>query len=285
MIMDSEIIHEDLDRLTQYIYDNHYYDFRNYAKASLGRRIALAMQKFGYGSLIALEHGLKTNKSLFGEILQYLTVSTTEMFRDPEFFKSFRDTIVPLLSTYPSINIWIAGCSTGEEVYSYLIILKEEGLLDRCHIYATDINTINLAKAKKGILDLIHIKKYTENYYLAGGRESFSKYYQTGRRAALFDQSLIDKVTFAEHCLATDGVFSELHFISCRNVLIYFERSLQNKAVGLFFNSLVGRGYLGLGSRETLKFNEFFDFFRPCAQGNFLQRDISSKNLRSKPWL
>jgi chemotaxis protein methyltransferase CheR len=183
-----------------------------------------------------------------------MTVPVTEMFRDPSYFRSLRERAIPLLRTYPSLKIWVAGCSTGEEAYSLAILLHEEDLLDRTLIYATDINPATLQKAESGVYDIERIAGFTESHRLSGARTSLSDYYTTGYGRAIFDKSLRDHVVFSDHSLATDSVFAEVHLVSCRNVLIYFTRELQDRAVGLFREALVRRGFLGIGSKESLRF-------------------------------
>jgi chemotaxis protein methyltransferase CheR len=179
----------------------------------------------------------------------------SEMFRDPGYYRALREQVMPVLRTYPSIKVWIAGCSTGEEVYSMAILLREEGLLEKSIVYATDINPQSLDKARQGIFALESLKNYTANYQRSGGLRSLSDYYTAAYDGARFEHSLRDKITFADHSLATDSVFAETHLISCRNVLIYFNKRLQDRALGLFKESLCRRGFLGLGSKESLDFS------------------------------
>ena len=208
------------------------------------------------------------------QLLQYLTIPVSEMFRDPEHFLAIRQEVVPVLKTYPSLKIWIAGCSTGEEVYSMAILLREEGLLDRTIIYATDINPRSLDKAKQGIFSMESIRGYTSNYQKAGGQRSFADYYTAAYDHAIFDKSLCENVTFADHSLATDSVFSETNLISCRNVLIYFNKNLQNRAFGLFHESLCHRGFLMLGSKETLDFSDYSKAFAPVFKQERIYRKL-----------
>jgi chemotaxis protein methyltransferase CheR len=179
---------------------------------------------------------------------------------------------VPLLRTYPSLKLWVAGCATGEEVFSLAILLQEEGLLERAMVYATDINPVVLEKARLGIFPVAGVRQNTANYQAAGGKRAFSDYYSAAYNSARFDPDLIRNVTFADHSLATDTVFSETHFISCRNVLIYFNKALQDRAVGLFHESLCHRGFLGLGSKESLDFSTFADKFEPVVKRDRLFR-------------
>jgi chemotaxis protein methyltransferase CheR len=198
------------------------------------------------------------------------------MFRDPDYYLAVRRQVVPFLETYPSLNVWVAGCSTGEEVYSLAILLREEGLLERTTIYATDINPVSLEAARRGVMPLERMRQYTENYQKAGGRGAFSDYYTAAYDGALFDRSLVDNVTFADHSLATDSVFAETHFISCRNVMIYFNRRLQNRVLGLFHESLCHRGFLGLGSKESIDFSNYAERFEPLARREKLYRKVGA---------
>lgn len=245
----------ELHLLLEAIYLKYNYDFREYSGASLKRRVRHALRSLDCRSISALQERILHDPAVFMQVLQYLTIPVSEMFRDPEYFLALRQQVVPLLRTYPSLKIWIAGCSTGEEVYSMAILLHEEGLLERSLIYATDINPRSLEKAAQGIFSLDNISTYTRNYQQAGGVRAFSDYYTAAYDGALFDKMLREQVTFADHSLATDSVFSETQLISCRNVLIYFNKSLQDRALGLFHESLCHRGFLGLGSKESLNFS------------------------------
>ena len=239
------------------IYHRYHYDFRGYAQASLKRRLASALVQFDCKTLSQLQDRVLHEPSVFPALLEYLTVQVSDMFRDPSYFQALRQEVVPLLRTYPSLKVWVAGCSAGEEVYSLAVLLQEEGLLDRTLIYATDINPHSLEKAEQGIFALDNLRTYTQNYQLSGGKRAFSDYYSAAYDRVLFDKSLRTNVTFADHSLATDTVFSEVHLVSCRNVLIYFNRDLQDRALGLFHDSLCHRGFLGLGSKESLDFSAY----------------------------
>lgn len=242
------------------------YDFRNYAMASLKRRLTQAREKFGCATFTQLQDRVLHEPDLWPQLLPYLTVQVSEMFRDPSYFLALRQQVLPRLHTYPSLKVWVAGCSTGEELYSLVILFREEGLEKRTMFYATDINTDSLKKAEAGIYDVDRIPLFTENHRLAGGKGSLSDHYTAAYGAARFDPSLRKRVVFSDHSLVTDAVFAEMHLISCRNVLIYFNRELQDRAVGLFHGSLVRDGFLGLGGRETLRFSkhaqEFEEFVR-----------------------
>jgi chemotaxis protein methyltransferase CheR len=249
----------ELRLLLEALYMAFHYDFRGYARSSLRRRVA--MDKFECRSLSQLQHRLLHDASLLPQLMDILTVQVSEMFRDPPYFRALRERVVPLLRTYPSLKLWVAGCSTGEEVYSLAILLKEEGLLDRSLIYATDINGAALEAAQAGVYDIERIGGFTENHRKSGGHGSLSDHYTAAYGKAVFDRSLKDHITFADHSLSTDSSFSEVQLISCRNVLIYFNRPLQDRAVGLFRDSLCYKGFLGIGSSESLRFCAHADSF------------------------
>ncbi|WP_313073121.1 protein-glutamate O-methyltransferase CheR [Melaminivora sp.] len=252
--------------LIEAIYRRYHYDFRSYAQASLRRRLQTALVRFNCSTLSQLQHLVLHDAAVFPELLQYLTVQVSDMFRDPEYFRALREKVVPILRTYPSLKIWIAGCSAGEEVWSMAILLREEGLLERSLIYATDINPAALQKAEAGVYEIERVPGFTENHARSGGRSSLSEYYSAAYGRVVFDKSLRRNIVFSDHSLATDSVFAEMQLISCRNVLIYFERALQDRAVGLFHESLCRRGFLGLGTKESLRFSAHaaqFDEFAP----------------------
>lgn len=229
------------------------YDFRDYSRAHMKRRIKNRQVMGGFESISAMQHEILRNKSFFDRILPDFSINVTDMFRDPEVFAFIRKEVVPLLKTYPQLKIWHAGCSSGQEVYSLAILLKEEGLYDRCQIYATDFNENVLQKAKDGIYPLDVVKNYTKNYIAADGKESFSDYYIAKYESIIMDQSLKRNIIFAQHNLVTDQVFGQMHFIICRNVLIYFNNRLQTKVLDLFDSSLRSGGMLCLGTKEALK--------------------------------
>jgi chemotaxis protein methyltransferase CheR len=259
----------ELEGLLEAIYVQYHSDFRKYAHSSLRRRLGQALVGLGFETLSTLQGSVLRDPRLFQRLLRYLTVSVTEMYRDPAFFRALRTDVVPVLRTYPSIRVWVAGCSTGEEVYALAILLREEGLLDRTILYATDINPQALQAAREGIYPLDRLPQFSDSYRAAGGRASLADYYTAAYGAAVFDKALTRNVVFADHSLATDEVFAEMHLISCRNVLIYFNRELQDRAIGLFARSLCARGFLGLGAKETLRFSEHaaaFESFAPEAQ-------------------
>lgn len=265
----------DLRLLMEAIYLKYSYDFRNYTGASQKRRVTYALTQFGLPSVSALQERVLREPTTFTRLLQYLTIPVSEMFRDPSYFLALRRQVVPVLHTYPSIKVWVAGCSTGEEVYSIAILLREEGLLERSQIYATDINPASLDKARQGIFALETLQKYTINYQRAGGTRAFSDYYTAAYGAAKFDPSLCANVIFADHSLATDSVFAETQLVSCRNVLIYFNQQLQDRALGLFHESLCHRGFLGLGSKESIDFSGYATRFDSLVRAERLFRKAS----------
>lgn len=243
------------------MYSQYHYDFRGYSKASLKRRLLLACERMGFPSLSALQGQLLHNDSMLPHLLSYLTVQVSDMFRDPGYFRAIREQVVPHLKTYPSLKVWVAGCSSGEELYSLAILFREEGLEEKTMFYATDINGAALAKAEAGVYDLQRIALFTKNHRLSGGTGSLSEYYNAAYGAACFDKTLRRRTVFSDHSLASDSVFAELHLVSCRNVLIYFDRPLQDRAVGLFKDALVRKGFLGIGARESLRFNAHIKAF------------------------
>lgn len=264
----------DLQRLLDTVFLEYSYDFRSYAHASLKRRVAQAVTRMGYASVEELRVAVRDDAKRFSHLLRYLTVHVSEMFRDPDFFRVFREQVVPTLATYPSSKLWVAGCSNGEEVYSVAVILHEEGLLERTTIYATDIDPECLAAAESGVYPLDRIAEFTESYLKSGGRGSLSDYYTAAYENAVFDKKLRQNVVFADHSLATDTVFAEVHAITCRNVLIYFNAELQARALQLFDDSLVRRGFLGLGSRETLRFSRHSPAYTELAGGHRWYRKL-----------
>lgn len=265
----------ELRLLMEAIYLKYSYDFRDYAGASQKRRVHHALHQMDCASISELQARVLHDPDAFMQLLQYLTIPTSEMFRDPSYFLALREQVVPHLHTYPSLKIWIAGCSTGEEVWSIAIMLKEEGLLERSIIYATDINPQSLDKARRGVFALERMRAYTASYQIAGGKHAFSDYFTAAYDNALFDRSLIENVSFADHSLATDSVFSETQLVCCRNVLIYFNRKLQERALGLFHESLCHRGFLGLGSKESIDFSSWADGFEPLVKPERIYRKVA----------
>lgn len=245
----------EIELLLEGVYRHYGFDFRSYAYSSIRRRLWKRVEAEGRNTISALQDLVLHDPTAMERLLLDLSINVTAMFRDPSFYVAFRKKVVPLLRTYPFLRIWHAGCSTGEEVYSMAILLAEEGLYERSRIYATDINGTVLQKARDRIFPLERMQEYTDNYIRAGGKRSFSEYYTAGYDGAVFSQALLDNVVFAQHNLVTDGSFAECNVILCRNVLIYFDRELQNRVLALFHDSLVTFGILCLGNKESLRFS------------------------------
>lgn len=254
---------EDLETrlLLDAIYHQYHYDFRGYSMASVKRRLKQAREHFECRSISELQHRVLHESAILPELLSYLTIQVSDLFRDPAYFRALRELVIPHLRTYPSLKVWVAGCSAGEELYSLVILFREEGLEDRTMFYGTDINPRALERAEAGVYELESIPRFTENHRKAGGKSSLSDYYTAAYGAAVFDKSLRSRAVFSDHSLVTDAVFAEMHLISCRNVLIYFDQDLQNRAIGLFSDSLVRKGFLGLGAKESLRFSKRADDF------------------------
>jgi chemotaxis protein methyltransferase CheR len=250
---------EEVYPLLETIFEKYGYDFREYSEAHVRRRVNNRMVLSGVPTLAEARKRIITDEIFAVQLLSDLSITVTEMFRDPAFYKALREEVVPLLKTYSFIKVWHAGCSTGEEVYSMAILLHEEGLGDRTTLYATDFNQQALTRAREGIFANELIRDYTANYQKAGGKESFSNYYTSSYNMAIMNQSLKRNIVWANHNLVTDGVFAEVNLILCRNVLIYFNRELQNKVQHLFFNSLINGGIVCLGSKESLRLTDFAD--------------------------
>ncbi len=257
----NQIINIEIELILKAIFVKYGYDFRNYSKAHVKRRLLNRLITSNLKSISEMQHKVLREPDFFEIMLRDLSINVTEMFRDPSFYKALRKEVIPVLRTYPFIKIWHAGCSTGEEVYSFAVLLKEEGLYDRAQIYATDFNHDVLDIAKKGIYPIDRIKEFTANYQAAGGTQSFSDYYMANYNSVIFDQSLKKNLVFAEHNLVTDSVFAEVNLVICRNVLIYFNKDLQNRVIDLFYDSLNNGGYLALGSKETIQFTSKADKF------------------------
>lgn len=245
----------ELSLLLEAIFRKYHYDFRGYSMASIRRRLGQAMEHFGCHSLSLLQDRVLHDPAVLPALLSYLTVQVSELFRDPAYFRAIREQVVPHLRTYPSLKVWVAGCAAGEEVYSLAILFREEGLDERTLFYGTDINPEALAQAESGVYALDRVPKFTENHRKSGGKSSLSDYYTAAYGAAVLDKRLRRRVVFSDHSLVSDAAFAEIHVVSCRNVLIYFDRALQDRAVGLFKESLVRRGFLGLGAKESLRFS------------------------------
>jgi chemotaxis protein methyltransferase CheR len=257
----SETDELELKLLLDAILQRYHYDFRGYAMASLRRRLTQAKQHFGCRSYSAIQEMVLHDPAMLPKLLSYLTVQVSELFRDPAYFRAIRESVVPYLKTFPSLKVWIAGCSTGEELYSFAILFREEGLEDRTLFYATDINPSALERAEAGVYSLERIPLFTENHRRSGGKSSLSDYYTAAYGAAAFDKTLRRRTVFSDHSLVTDSVFAEVQLASCRNVLIYFDRDFQDRAIGLFKDAVVCNGFLGIGAKENLRFSRHASAF------------------------
>ena len=253
---------EAIELLLHKVASRYGYDFSDYARASLHRRIDLFFTKNKQSSFALMQERLMQDPVFFMNFVEQITVNVTEMFRDAAFYKMLREHVLPVLATYPFIRIWHAGCSTGEEVFSLAILLKEANLLHKSLLYATDINQAVLAKAKTGIFPIAAMQQNSDNYIRSGGREDFSSYYQASYNNAKFDETLLEKMIFSPHNLVADASFNEFQLILCRNVLIYFNRDLQGKVLQLFDKSLDSLGFLALGSKESLKFSPIAGYYK-----------------------
>jgi chemotaxis protein methyltransferase CheR len=260
--------------LLEALFRQYGFDFRGYARSSLRRRVRGVLASEHLATVSALQDRMLHDASALQRLLLGLSVNVSSMFRDPRFFLAFRRKAIPFLRTYPFIRIWQAGCSTGEEVYSLAIVLQEEGLYDRCRIYATDMNETVLQAAREGIYPVDLMQKYTTNYLAAGGVSSFSEYYTAAYDHVIFRPSLRERVVFSQHNLASDGPFNEFNVILCRNVMIYFGRPLQDRVHDLFSRSLATFGLLGLGSHESLRFAPTEHHYEPVEAGEKLFRRV-----------
>lgn len=255
----------ELKLLLEAINQQYRYDFHSYSTASLKRRLAQAKKHFQCESISQLQHRVLHEPAILPQLLRFLTVQVSELFRDPAYFRAVREKVLPHLQTYPSLKVWVAGCGGGEELYSLVILFREEGLEKRTLFYGTDINPEALEQAQAGVYPLDRLARFTENHREAGGTTSLSDYYTAAYGAAVFDKSLRQRAVFSDHSLVSDSVFAEVHLVSCRNVLIYFNRDLQDRAVGLFKDALVRKGFLGLGAKESLRFSAYADAFTEFA--------------------
>ena len=262
----------ELERLLEGIYERYHYDFRHYSRTYLRRRVERAQAAAGSPSLTHLLDRVLGSPGTFTELLHFLTIQVSDLFRDPIYYAVLRERVLPHLATYPSLRMWVAGCGTGEEAYSLTILLEEEGLLERSLIYATDIDADSLEIARAGIFGLDRVRSFTDNYYRSGGRTSLSSYYTEAYGRVVFSPRLRKHVLFSDHSLATDAAFAEVQLVSCRNVLIYFDRDLQDRSLGLFHEALCPRGFLGLGLKETLMFSSHASAFEAFAAGERVYR-------------
>ncbi len=279
MVKYQEDSNDDLEKLEielllQGLYAWCGYDFKNYAYNSIRRRIWYRVHAEKLSSITALLEKILHEPACLQRLIGDFSINVTEMFRDPLFFLHFREKVVPLLRTYPSIKIWHAGCASGEEVYSMAMLLKEEGLYEKTKIYATDMNAEVLKKAKSGLFPLENMRKYTSNYLNAGGKKAFSDYYHVTNNGVKFHSYLTENVVFAQHNLVTDHSFNEFHVILCRNVLIYFNKPLQEKVHSLFYESLGMFGILGLGDKETINFTNMEDSYETISRSQKLYKKV-----------
>jgi chemotaxis protein methyltransferase CheR len=270
----GELERIEIDLLLEGVYRHYGLDFRGYALGSLKRRLARRMREEGTPTLSALQEKVLHDPEAMERLLVSLSISVTAMFRDPSFYRAFREKVVPLLRTYPFIRLWNAGCATGEETLSLAIVLEEAGLLDRTRIYATDFNAGVVERARSGEFPIARMKAYTENYLKAGGSKEFSSYYTADGPVAHFSPSLLENVVVARHNLASDGSFNEFHGILCRNVLIYFGNQLQKRVHELFHASLVNFGVLGLGHKETIRFTPMEQYYEEIDSREKLYRRV-----------
>jgi chemotaxis protein methyltransferase CheR len=252
----------ELRLLLDAVHQHYGYDFRGYARGSIKRRIWRRVLEENLHTISGLQERVLHDPACMERLLLDLSINVTSMFRDPTFYRALREKVVPLLRTYPFLRIWNAGCSTGEETYSLAMLLHEEGLGERSRIYATDINDVVLQRAKEGLFPIDKMREYTEHYIQSGGRSSFSDYYKVYGDVVRFDPELVDKVVFAQHNLVSDGSFNEFNLIVCRNVMIYFDRTLQDQVHQLFYSSLVRFGVLALGHKESIKFTSHADDYQ-----------------------
>ena len=265
----------EFDLILEAIYQKYGYDFRNYAKASLRRRLRYRLSQSNLKTISEMQHKLLNDKEFFDTLLLDLTINVTEMFRDPSFFKALREIVISELKKQPFIKVWHAGCSSGEEIYSTAILLKENGMYESSLIYATDTNEMVLDKAKSGIFPIEKMKDFTVNYRKAGGLASFADYYTARYDNAIMDNSLKKNIVFSNHNLVTDSVFGEMDLIMCRNVLIYFNRELQDRVFRLFMDSLRPGGFLCLGSKETVRFSSLSENFENVIEKERVYRRIA----------
>ena len=262
----------EISLLLEGVYRHYGFDFRDYSLASIKRRVAQSMIREGATTISGFQEKVLHDPAIMERFLYALSINVTAMFRDPEFYLAFRQKVVPVLRTYPFIRVWNAGCSTGEEAYSMAIMLREEGLYDKSRIYATDMNLAVLERAESGIFPLSAMQEYTTNYMQSGGKGTFSRLYTANYNSAIFDASLRDNIVFAQHNLVTDGAFNEFNVILCRNVMIYFNRDLQNRVHQLLYDSLARFGVLGLGKKETIRFSTYQDCYQELDAANRLYR-------------
>ncbi|QIR86761.1 protein-glutamate O-methyltransferase CheR [Paracoccus sp. AK26] len=267
----------ELDLFLEALHRRWHYDFRSYSRASLVRRADLARERLGCATLSDLQGRLLRDPLILPDVIDAMTVQVSELFRDPSYYLALRREVVPHLRTFPSLKVWVAGCADGEEVYSLAILFQEEGLLDRTLFYATEINRRALARAEAGVYAIDRLPAFSQNYQRAGGTGTLADHYTAAYGRVAFDRRLKDRTVFTEHNLATDQVFSEVHLVSCRNVLIYFDSPLQDRALGLFAEALTRGGFLGLGSHETLRFSSQARHFAAFHEPDRIWRRTASR--------
>lgn len=270
----AELEDVEIDLMLEGLYRFYGFDFRDYSRASIKRRILELMRAEKLDTVSAFQNRLLHDADCLDRLLLGLSVHATSMFRDPSFYLTFRRKVVPMLRTYPTVQIWIAGCSTGEEVYSLAILLREERLYDKCRIYATDISQAVLRRARDGIFPLAAMREYTINYHQAGGASEFSDYYTAQYDSVIFSSGLKNNLVFSEHNLATDGSFNEFQVILCRNVMIYFNKDLQARVHNLLYDSLSMFGVFGLGNKESLKFTPREAYYEHLNERDKLYRKV-----------
>lgn len=266
----------ELDLFLEALHRRWHYDFRSYSRASLIRRADLARQRLGCATLSDLQGRLLRDGSILPDVIDAMTVQVSELFRDPAYYLALRRDVIPHLRTFPSLKVWVAGCADGEELYSLAILFREEGLLDRTIFYATEINRRALTRAEAGVYPIDRLASFSQNYQRAGGTGTLADHYTAAYGRVAFDRALRDRTVFTEHNLAADQVFSEVHLVSCRNVLIYFDSVLQDRALGLFAEALTRGGFLGLGSHETLRFSTQARHFAPFDEPDRIWRRTAS---------
>ena len=271
----SDIEHLEIQLLLETIFKRYGYDFKNYAGASIRRRIIQFMEMTGATTISEMIPRVIHDETYFGSMVRNFSITVTEMFRDPTMFAAMRQKIIPLLKSYPFIKVWHAGCASGEEAYSLAIIMQEEEMFSKTTIFATDFNNAALEKAREGVYNIEAVKQNTQNYQLAGGKSSFSEYYHAKYGGMSISRKFKEKITFANHNLVTDQVFSETHLILCRNVLIYFNKELQDRVIGLFYDSLVHGGFLCLGMKESLMFSKYEKNFEEIDHKHKIFKKIS----------
>jgi len=264
---DHKLLALEIDLLLTGLAERYGYDFRHYARASLTRRIRRAVQNEGVASVSALQHRLLHDVDAAMRFVAAISVHTTSMFRDPDVYRVLRTEVVPMLRTYPFVRIWHAGCSSGEEVYSLAIVLEELGLYDRCRIYATDLSDAILEQARQGVYPLRAMRDHTRAYQAAGGTSDFSSYYVTDHENAAFRASLRRQLVFSQHNLVCDSVFNEFQLVVCRNVLLYFDQVLRNRAHELFHSSLCNFGVLVLGKKESMRYTPHSESYQELRDG------------------